>query len=71
MIQVLTSKFYWRYLNNSELLPPHVGEDNQAVVYDFWVGGELSGRPEPGFQREITILYLLLWLTGVPQGQAY
>lgn len=70
MTQVLTCKFYPRYFSNSELLLPHGEEDNQAVVYDFWVGGELSGRPEPGFQREITILYLLLWLTGVPQGQA-
>lgn len=70
MIQVLKCKFCLRYLNNFKLLPPHAGEDNQAVVYDFWVGGELSGRPEPGFQREITILYLLLWLTRLPQGQA-
>lgn len=51
-------------------MPPYAEEDNQAVVYDFWVGGELSGRPEPGFQREITILYLLLWLMRLPQGQA-
>lgn len=70
MIQVLKSKFYLRYLSNSKLLPPHAGEDNQAVVYDFGVGGELRGRPELGFQREITILYLLLWLAGAPQGQA-
>jgi len=49
MIQVLKSKFCPRYLNNSKLLLPHTGKDKQAVVYDFWVGGELSGRLEPGF----------------------
>lgn len=69
MIQVLKSNFCSRYLNSFELLPPCAGADNQAVVYDFWVGGDFSGRLEPGFQREITIFYLLLWLTRMPQGR--
>jgi hypothetical protein len=52
MIQISKHRFCLRCLNNSKLLPPQPGQDNQAVVDDFWVGGDgVGGRRQASREK--------------------